>query len=264
MRTIREMFFRLQIISFLVLVSLLVVQGCSFTGNIAIQDANIGGDEIGTVATNTAQQHNKIIERADREFSREFVPDKKFIDSVKKGEDDAREKFSRSRFGQRLYRVVSEEPWPELNEEFLTKNQRIKSCRKELQLIASVLWDFNARILIVECSRSHERQAKLKESGASQTLMSQHNYYPSNAFDFVPVDGRKLLWENLPQYGYVIGMLRIITARLAQRFGFRCHGRSGADWKGQGKTYTKTTLRDWAHWACREDGQGYTSDKNII
>lgn len=149
--------------------------------------------------------------------------------------------------------------------DFVKKNPKIESARPELKWLFKTAWEMGHRFLVVECERSKERQEKLKKKGASQTTMSQHNYSPSKACDFVPRDGNELLWEGskaLRQYAYMIGLFRGLAVAGIQAFGWTVAFESGRDWGCEDHNiYNPTTLADWAHVAMRDDGRGCTKDK---
>ena len=177
----------------------------------------------------------------------------------KKGEEDAKKYLNTLKSAS-----LDVFPMPENPGEFEKKNPKIKKARKEIRLAFQMIWDMGHDFLVVESVRDKKRQAELKDEGASTTLNSPHNHDPSHAIDIVPLENGKALWKTHTQFSYLGGVFRVVTAFLSSMHQWECIPRWGADWGGKGKTYAKTTLRDYGHFSCRDKGASGYKDKDYI
>ena len=200
------------------------------------------------------------------------------LEEVRRGARDAR-KFLASANGMEYTRYVSRRIAD--NRKMYPRNKALDSARMELMLTFEGGWRAGLRFHITECARSKERQAKLAKKGASELSgkgknISQHNYFPSRACDFVPIDKKgKALWypskisaaedtRRLNNYAYSIGLLRGIAASLKLMKGWNVSFRSGRDWHCTSTVSRPTSLADWAHIALRDDAAGCPEDEKIF
>ena len=197
---------------------------------------------------------------------------------IKRGAQDAH-KFLASTAGAR-FRTYAKRKMADAREMY-PRNKRLDTARVELMLTFEAGWRAGLRFFIVECARSSERQKKLNDKGASQLSgkgkqISQHNYDPSRACDFVPINKKgKGMWypskiskdedtRRLNNYAYSIGFLRATAASLKLLNDWKVSFRSGRDWKCTSTVTAPTSLADWAHIALRDDAKGCEEDEKIF
>ena len=239
----------------LLLIFMLVSCSGKYVFNTTLQDTSIG-DQTNVTKTNT--QKMSILQKMDeiRNTKIQITPElKKEID---RGVEDAKK-----------YMANLNKPKPisyNKDADFFAKNKRIHSCRPEIRWVAEHAWNLGLRYLVVECHRSKERQLALYNKGASQLKFGMHNYDPSHAIDFCPVHiaTGKLMWKNLKQFAYSIGIFRTLTHMAIDKFGWPVYFRSGRDWKRTDTVYQPTTLSDWAHWEIRDKKVERVSMKEVL
>ena len=151
--------------------------------------------------------------------------------------------------------------------QFFKKNPRIKGVRPELVWAFERTWHVGYRLLIVEGPRSVEKQKLNVKKGASQTMDSLHLRRPlSWAADYVPIEKgtNRLMWadkkayktRDLNQYSSTSGAILMALLAGKEMFGWKGNPQFGHDWNCRMTVYSKTSLRDWAHVAFRDDKKG--------
>ena len=144
-------------------------------------------------------------------------------------------------------------PSKELEAKFFERSPRARTARRELQLVMMAVYEIKD-ILITEAHRSCKRQKELYEKGVTKlkNCVSMHNKKPSWAVDFVPMNGKKALWNNREDFGQTIGLAKAFYCILSKQYGWTAGFRSGADWKGTGIMQKKGFV-DMPHIAIRDD-----------
>ena len=144
-------------------------------------------------------------------------------------------------------------PSKELEAKFFKRSPKAKTARRESQITWMAVYEIKD-VLITEAHRSCKRQADLfaKKLTKIKTCTGQHNTKPSNATDFVPMNGKKAMWNNREDFAKVIGLFEAFYCVLARQHGWTAGFRSGSDWKRTGIVQKKGFV-DLPHIEIRDD-----------